>query len=230
MFLWESPEVLLFAACFTLRGYADLRSRYNEFMEELIAMNHMEPVCTAASQAYYMQHHQIIKESSVTTKLRVVFNASAKTTAGKSLNDVLFVGPQLQPDLYSILMRFRTHRFAVTADIAKMYRQICVSSKHVDLQRIVWRRDPSLPIQDFRMLRVTYGVTAASQLAVKSLQQTAKCSLKSCEKAVAVILKAFYMDDLLTGASCDNELKLLQRNVSEILSEGGFELRKWASN
>ncbi|XP_036322130.1 uncharacterized protein LOC118736137 [Rhagoletis pomonella] len=155
MFLWESPEVLLFAACFTLRGYADLRSRYNEFMEELIAMNHMEPVCTAASQAYYMQHHQIIKESSVTTKLRVVFNASAKTTAGKSLNDVLFVGPQLQPDLYSILMRFRTHRFAVTADIAKMYRQICVSSKHVDLQRIVWRRDPSLPIQDFRMLRVT---------------------------------------------------------------------------
>ncbi|XP_020716452.1 uncharacterized protein LOC101451891 [Ceratitis capitata] len=83
---------------------------------------------------------------------------------------------------------------------------------------------------DYRMLRVTYGVAAASHLAVKSLQETAKRSSNSCKKSVEVILKDFYMDDLLTGASCKSELLTLQRNVSEILQEGGFELRKWASN
>ncbi|XP_054734776.1 uncharacterized protein LOC129242245 [Anastrepha obliqua] len=111
-----------------------------------------------------------------------------------------------------------------------MYRQICMSTKNLDLQRIVWRRDPTLPIKDYRMLRVTYGVAAVSYLAVKSLQQTAKYSSHIREKAAAVIHKDFYMDDLLTGASSKEELLCLQRNVSEILKEGGFELRKWASN
>ncbi|XP_053960635.1 uncharacterized protein LOC128864899 [Anastrepha ludens] len=208
----------------------DLRQRYNEFMQELIDMKHMELAPPPTDQTIYMPHHPVIKESSVTTKLRVDFNASAKTTTGNSLNDALFVGPQFQPDLYSILTRFRTHRYAVTADIAKMYRQICMSTKNLNLQRIVWRRDPTLPIKDYRMLRVTYGVAAASYLAVKSLQQTAKYSSHICEKAAAVIHKDFYMDDLLTGASSKEELLCLQRNVSEILKEGGFELRKWASN
>ncbi|XP_054746080.1 uncharacterized protein LOC129250480 [Anastrepha obliqua] len=107
---------------------------------------------------------------------------------------------------------FTTHRYSVTADIAKMYRQICMSTKNLDLQRIVWRRGPT------------------SYLAGKSLQQTAKYSSHICEKAAAVIHKDFYMDDLLTGASSKEELLCLQRNVSEILKEGGFELRKWASS
>ncbi|XP_036347504.1 uncharacterized protein LOC118756877, partial [Rhagoletis pomonella] len=213
-----------------LASNSDLRLRYDEFMRELIDMGHMEEVFETTSEVYYMPHHPVIKESSVTTKLRVALNASAKTTTGNSLNDALFVGPQLQQDLYSILLRFRTHRYAVTADVAKMYRQVCVSSKHVDLQRIVWRPDPSSPIRDYRMFRVTYGVAAASHLAVKALQQTAKCTTNGCKKAVDAILNDFYMDDLLTGASCKSQLRLLQQNVSEILQEGGFELRKWASN
>ncbi|XP_036344878.1 uncharacterized protein LOC118754125 [Rhagoletis pomonella] len=208
----------------------DLRVRYNEFMQELIDMRHMEPASKTSIPVYYMPHQPVVKESSVTTKLRVIFNASAKSATGNSLTDALFVGLQLQQDLFSILTRFRTHRYGVTADVAKMYRQVCVSPKHIDLQRIVWRRDPLLPIQDYHMLRVTYGVAAASHLAVKSLQQTARYSSNSCQKAVAVILNDFYMDDLLTGASCRKELQSLQQNVSEILKEGGFELRKWASN
>ncbi|XP_017467926.1 PREDICTED: uncharacterized protein LOC108360227 [Rhagoletis zephyria] len=92
----------------------DLRLRYDEFMRELIDMSHMGEVSEATSEVYYIPHHPVIKESSVTTKLRVVFNVSAKTTTGNSLNDALFVGPQLQQDLYSILLRFRTHRYAIT--------------------------------------------------------------------------------------------------------------------
>ncbi|XP_017461981.1 PREDICTED: uncharacterized protein LOC108355326, partial [Rhagoletis zephyria] len=78
----------------------DLRLRYNEFMQELLDMNHMELAPESTSQMFYMPHHPVVKDSSVTTKLRVVFNASAKTATGNSLNDALFVGPQLQQDLF----------------------------------------------------------------------------------------------------------------------------------
>ncbi|XP_054746186.1 uncharacterized protein LOC129250604 [Anastrepha obliqua] len=68
----------------------DLCQRYNEFMQELIDMKHMELAPPPTDQTFYMPHHPVVKESSVTTKLRVVFNASAKTTTGNSLNDALF--------------------------------------------------------------------------------------------------------------------------------------------
>lgn len=71
---------------------------------------------------YYLPHHGVIKESSSTTKLRVVFDASATTDTGVSLNNVLKVGPTIQRDLFSIITSFRKHNVAFTADIEKMYR------------------------------------------------------------------------------------------------------------
>ena len=73
---------------------------------------------------------------------RQVFDGSAKTTNNLSLNDTLMVGPMIQQDLFSIMVRFRTHRYALIADIEKMYRQIMVNPKDSNRQRIVWRDAP----------------------------------------------------------------------------------------
>lgn len=62
------------------------------------------------------------KETSTTTKLRVVFDASAKTNTGESLNDQLLIGPKIQEDISNILIQFRFHKYALTADVEKMYR------------------------------------------------------------------------------------------------------------
>ena len=69
-------------------------------------------------------YHAVIKESSSTTKLRVVFDASAKTTSGVSLNDCLTIGPALFPNITDILIRFRTYAVALTSDISKRYRAV----------------------------------------------------------------------------------------------------------
>ncbi|XP_058828580.1 uncharacterized protein LOC131688387 [Topomyia yanbarensis] len=69
-----------------------------------------------------MPHHCIERPDSVTTKLRVVFDASCASDTGLSLNDTLLVGPVVQDDLYSMLLRFRLERFAIVADLEKMYR------------------------------------------------------------------------------------------------------------
>ncbi|GFW13521.1 DUF1758 domain-containing protein [Trichonephila clavipes] len=70
----------------------------------------------AKREAYYLPHHAVLRDSS-TTKLRVVFDASAKSTSGYSLNDILMVGPRVQRDVYPILLSFRTFQIAVCADL-----------------------------------------------------------------------------------------------------------------
>lgn len=112
-------------------------------MNEYLQLKHMKEVREDDAgwnvrPQYYMPHHCVTKESSSTTKLRVVFNAS-RGSNGVSLNDALMVGPVLQQDLFSVLLRFRSFTYALTADVAKMYRQILVDSDQTPLQRIVWQ-------------------------------------------------------------------------------------------
>lgn len=76
----------------------------------------------AAMPHYYLPHYCVTKEENFTTKLRVVFDASCKTPLGISLNDALMVGSVLQQDLFEIIVRFRTFKYDLIADIAKMYR------------------------------------------------------------------------------------------------------------
>lgn len=74
--------------------------------------------------AYIIPHHAIYRPEIDAQKIRVVFDASARSGRGPSLNDCLLPGPKLQLDIVDILTRFRIHKFAFTTDICKMYRQI----------------------------------------------------------------------------------------------------------
>ncbi|XP_035232857.1 uncharacterized protein LOC118204663 [Stegodyphus dumicola] len=103
-------------------------------------------------------------------KFRVVFDGSAKSSSGISLNEKLMVGPQLQTDLTTLIIRFRIHRIAITADIKKIYRQII---QDADFQGIVWHDSSYKPTQDFRLTRIAYSTALAPYLAVKCLQQLA---------------------------------------------------------
>ena len=59
-----------------------------------------------------------------TTKVRMVYDASAKTEENISLNECLEAGPSLTPKLFEILLRFRAHNVVVNADIEKAFLQI----------------------------------------------------------------------------------------------------------
>lgn len=71
-----------------------------------------------------MPHHPVIKVTSETTNVRIVFDASAKTSNNISLNDLLMIGSTFQPKLLTQILKFRVHRYIITADIKKMYLQI----------------------------------------------------------------------------------------------------------
>ncbi|XP_070165291.1 uncharacterized protein [Polyergus mexicanus] len=103
-----------------LRKNPDLAKPYHSFLNEYKSMGHMEPVSDenpTLNQAVYIPHHPVLRESSCTTKLRVVFNASCKTSNGSTLNNHLMTRPKLQRDLSSIILRWRQFRYVYTAEL-----------------------------------------------------------------------------------------------------------------
>ena len=209
-----------------------LHENYSTFIKEFIDLGHLEKVPQEEldnPRHFYLPHHCVTKDSSSTTKLRVVFDASSKTTSGVSLNDCLSVGPKIQDDIFQILTRFRFFKVAMSADVAKMYRQVELCYKDKDLHRLLWRFKPTDPIDTYRMTRVTYGVASSSYHSIRCLTECA--NIESTPEPVREAIKRdFYVDDLLTGASSEKEAEQLQDGLISTLKKAQFELRKWTSN
>lgn len=208
------------------------RNQYHSFIREYIQLGHMEKIENILhNDGYYLPHHGVWKNDSITTKLRVVFDASAVTTNGKSLNDELMIGPTIQELLTTILTRWRTHRYVFTADIEKMYRQIKVAEKDQKYQKILWRFSKKDPVQEFKLTTVTYGTASAPYQAIRTLHQLA-CDEKNEENSdvIETIKRDFYVDDLMSGASTREEAMFIIQNINSIMEKGGFCLRKWMSN
>lgn len=207
---------------------------YAEFIAEYVRLGHMKEVddCEVASQArhYYIPHHCVIKPDSTTTKLRIVFDASCQTSSGISLNEALMVGPTVQEDLNSIVLRFRLHRFAVVADIEIMYRMVKLRPEDQNLHLIIWRDDHGSPLRIFKLCTVTYGTASAPYLATKCLKRLAELDGTLFPAAAKVLSEDFYVDDMMSGTESIEKGILLCENIQQLLQGGGFTLRKWSSN
>jgi len=174
--------------------------------------------------------HAVRKEHSTTTKVRVVFDASAKSSSGISLNDTLLVGPTIHPSLTDVLLRFRSHRIALTADVSKMYRAIELAPSDRDLHRFVWRKSVKDPLRDYRMATVMFGVSASSFAANMAVKQNALDFATGLPNAAKVVDDSFYVDDCLSGADSIAEAIALQAELHSLFFKGGFLLRKWNSS
>lgn len=210
-----------------------LKETYNNVLQEYLTMNHMIPINKKDidnPKAVYLPHHAVVREDKDTTKVRVVFDGSCKGLNNFSLNDNLMVGPKLQQDLRHILMRWRSHRICIVADIIKMFRMVKVDSEDSDFQRIVWRPQTNEPLQHFKLLRVTFGTACAPYLAVKTLQRLADVEHARFPTASSITKKDFYIDDLLTGCETLPEAIHIYNEMNKLMNSGGFELQKFSSN
>ncbi|XP_062715823.1 uncharacterized protein LOC134291718 [Aedes albopictus] len=212
---------------------SSLREQYVAFMAEYLDLGHMRLIDEASEtliKRCYLPHHPVVKEASTTTKVRVVFDASCKTATGVSLNDVLLVGPVVQEDLRSIILRCRTKQIMLVSDVEKMFRQIIVRPEDRPLQCILWRNSPSEDVHTFELNTVTYGTKPAPFLATRTLRQLALDEEGRFPLAARAAMEDTYMDDVITGANDVETATELQGQLNTMLSGGGFQLRKWASN
>ena len=214
------------------------RNQFEEFgavMEEYFKLGHAEAVPQQdfekpPCQVFYLLMHAVRKDSSTTTKIRAVFDASMKTSTGISLNDILMVGPMVHTSLIEVLIRFRMHRIALVTDISKMYRSVELPPSDRDLHRFVWRNNPDNTLQDFRMTRVTFGVSSSSFVANMAVKQNAADFAHEYPMAAKIVNEAFYVDDCLTGADSVEEGIELYRQLQALFAKADFLLRKWNSS
>lgn len=211
-----------------LRSAPAYRKMYIDFINEYLSLGHMSRISDYNKICYFLPHHGVYREHSSTTKLRVVFDGSAKSTSGKSLNDIQHTGPALHNDLFSILLRFRQFRYVASSDIEKMFRQVKIQEDQRNLQLILWRENPSDPLGVYQLNTVTYGTASAPYLSMRCLKQLA---LECNDDVIAqVINDDIFVDDLVTGHDDQETLLEICNSVSKVLESGCFHLRKWVFN
>ena len=179
---------------------------------------------------WYLPHFPVLREDKSTTKVRVVFNASAELR-GISLNSQLHQGPNLQADLIKVLLRFRRRRVALVSDITEMYLQVKLKAEDRSVHRFLWRdleitEEPDI----YEFSRVVFGVTASPFMAQYVAQENARRKQRDLPRAAEVVLSSTYMDDSLDSVDTPEEAIALYHDLITLWKKAGMTARKWCSN
>ena len=208
----------------------DLKNKYHEVFTDMLGNGMIEEVPTEEKEntnpVFYLPHHPVIKHASTTTKVRPVFDASAKGYNGVSLNDCMHAGPNYLPDLPGLLMRFRRWNVALTADVTKAFLQVGVKEEDRDVHRFLW--DDKGTIRTMRFTRVPFGNKGSPFL----LMATIRHHLSSLPPSNVVneLHDNTYMDDWLSGSDSDEEAQKMFTAASQIMKEASMSLAKWGTN
>ncbi|GFX91491.1 integrase catalytic domain-containing protein [Trichonephila clavipes] len=130
--------------------------------------------------SHYMPHYGILRPEKSTTKLRVVFNATNPSSNGLSLNSIQYNGGRVQNDLFTVMIKFREHPYAFTANVKMMHRMILIHESQQPLlrkerkEKILWKESPEDPMKTFEMKTVTYGTVSALFLGTRTLLQLSR--------------------------------------------------------
>ena len=219
-----------------LRKQPRLFEEYDNAIKEQLAKGIVEivsePHNASGEHVHYLPHHAVIRHDKETTKLRVVYDASAKST-GPSLNDCLYVGPKFNQRIMDILLRFRLHRCAFVADIEKAFLMIAVAEQDRDALRFLWVDDirkGTPDIQVLRFTRVAFGVASSPFLLNATVKYHIEKFLETKPNVALKLINSVYVDDVVCGANDENEALSLFGEFKSLLSGGGFNLRKFVCN
>ena len=220
-----------------LRKDPEILKEYDSIIQDQLQSGIIEQVDCAkrpdVGRVHYLPHHGVVRRDALTTKLRVVFDASSKPSSDSpSLNECLYSGPALTPTIFNVLLRFREKGIALVGDIEKAFVNVGVAEEDRDVLRFLWvdsleEENPGLML--YRFCRVVFGVNASPFL----LNATLKYHISQYEAdpgLVQNLLNSFYVDDLVTGERGVEECLSLYQKSKKCLSEGGFNLRKWISD
>ena len=174
---------------------------------------------------FYMPHRPVIKEGS-SLRVRPVFDCSAKSYNGKSLNDLLETGPSLNPDLCSVMIRFRRWPVPLSGDVTKAFLQLFVRPDDKDVHRFLIKEGNDLV--HMRFTRVPFGNTSSPFILNAVIRYHLSCFPES--DLIKELQDDIYVDNYLGGADSEEEAIKKYQDASAILSSAGLTLSKWTTS
>ncbi|GIX94263.1 reverse transcriptase [Caerostris darwini] len=181
---------------------------------------------------HYLPHRPVIKSSSLTTKVRPVFDASFKQPGYSSLNECLSAGPSLSEQISPLLLRFCTNAIGVIADIKQAFLQLSVRPEDRNFLRFLWwNTEDRTKLEFFRHCRVVFGVTSSPFLLNASVRHhldSTEYQIESLQATVKKLKRGFYVDNLTISVENQQELLEFKAQTMKIMNAASFELRCWA--
>jgi len=221
-----------------LLSNSTLATQYDQVIQQQHAagiIEKIEPDKGKGTRTHYIPHHAVVTPSKATTKVRIVYDASAKTASqNPSLNECLHRGPVILEDLGGLLLRFRKHRVVLLADIEKAFLQVGLNQKDRDATRFLWLKDPTQPvtehnIQAYRFCRVPFGIVCSPFLLAATVQHHLSQSTRTSPVAEQ-ILSNLYVDNVITGVDDAAAAEPFYREAKQLFQSASMNLRDWASN
>lgn len=209
---------------------SDVLPSYNTIIEDYVEKDYVRKVPLSQEDQWFLPHFPVIRDDKVTSKVRFVFDAAAKHN-GRCLNDAILPGPKLQRELVDVLIRFRRAPVAISADISQMFLQVSLRDEDRPYHRFLWRNSDDTKEPDVdEFLRLPFGNAASPFCAQHVLHTHAQANREEKPKAADTVDNSMYVDDVLDSCETVQEASNLRRDMSELLSGAGFQLKKWLSN
>ena len=180
---------------------------------------------------FYIPHKPVVRATAESTKLRIVYDASASAFNGApSLNDCIHAGPPLQNKLWSVLVRGRFNPVAVTGDLQKAFLQVRITEADRDAMRFHWRRDEHSPLTTLRFTRALFGLTSSPFLLGGVIETHLSNWQEKEPEVVKKIRQELYVDDLISGSITVHKAREVKDKATVVFRDACFTLHKWHSN
>ena len=199
---------------------------------ELDKIEEVFPDTPSGDLIHYLPHRGVVKSDSKTTSLRVVMDASAKPNGSSvSLNDCLYTGPNLIVNMCTLLLKFRTEKFAACADVEKAFLNIMLREADRDVLRFYFPKDifdPNSPMRVFRYKCVMFGASSSPFLLAAVIEVHLEKHIQ--DRILRQSLKNIFIDNLIATANSEEELLTFYYKARSVYSDMGLNLRQWSSN
>ena len=189
-----------------LRQTPSLLTDYNTVIKDQVSKGIVEVVTQPSpavnGRVHYLPHHGVVRQDKATSKLRIVYDASARSH-GASLNNCLYTGPKFGQSIFDILLRFRAQQVALTGGIEKAFLMVSVIEEDRDSLRFLWVENPNEDppeILTLRFTRVVFGVSLSPFLLNATINHHMERYRQLDPIFVDRFLSSIYVDDLVSGS------------------------------
>ena len=210
------------------------RAQYHAIFQEYLELGFIKQANPKyTGRQAYLPHRPVIREDAQTTKIRPVFDGSVHFKHRRSFNANLEVGPNLNPDIMGILMRWRRHKIVWTADIEKAFLQIAIHPEHEQMVRFLWVKDPLAKRQEiiqYVWTRLSFGLTSSPFILRAVLLKHLREFEPSHPGIAQRTLDQLYVDDWMGGSESPEEALNQTQLVNKLLQGAKMNLGKWVTN
>ena len=150
-----------------LQRELNLLAGYDSVIQDQLVTGIVERVTSEpVGGEFYIPYKPVIRESAESTKLRIVYDASAKANEkSPSVNDCLEKGPSLQNPHWDVLVHNCLKPITLAGDLKQAFLQVRIRAGDRDILRFHWFKDTTMfEVEVLRFTRALFGLVQSPVL------------------------------------------------------------------